>query len=158
MNRRSFLTTSAAATLLAQTAWAAAVRHIDNIREPEAIAGWLLVTVRREALRIIRAHQGEVLAAELPERISAEEPVPVSGLLESERCEALRAAVESLPVRQRTLVRALIREPEPSYDELATRLNIPVGSIGPTRQRALARLRRSRQLAALASEESGAAA
>jgi RNA polymerase sigma factor (sigma-70 family) len=141
-----------------QTAWAAAVRHIDNIREPEAIAGWLLVTVRREALRILRGHQGEVLAAELPERMTADEPVPVSGLLESERCEALRAAVESLPVRQRTLIHALIREPEPSYDELAKRLSIPVGSIGPTRQRALARLRRSSQLAAVASEESGAAA
>ena len=141
-----------------QSAWAAAVRHIDRIREPEAIAGWMLVTVRREALRILRAHQGEIPVAELPERMTPDEPLPVNGLLESERGEALRAAVESLPVRQRTLMHALIHQPEPSYDELAKRLSIPVGSIGPTRQRALVRLRRNRQLAAVAAEESGATA
>jgi RNA polymerase sigma factor (sigma-70 family) len=141
-----------------QSAWVAAVRHIDKIREPEAIAGWMLVTVRREALRILRAHQGELPVAELPERITTDEPQPVTGLLESERGEALRAAVESLPVRQRALMHALIRQPEPSYDEVAKRLSIPVGSIGPTRQRALVRLRRNRELAAVASEQSGATA
>jgi DNA-directed RNA polymerase specialized sigma24 family protein len=33
-------------------------------------------------------------------------------------------------------------EPRPPYEEIAAALGMPVGSIGPTRQRALTRLRR----------------
>jgi RNA polymerase sigma factor (sigma-70 family) len=136
-----------------QTTWAAAFRHVERIREPEAIGGWLMVTVRREAIRTLRARQREVPTADLPDRSPAGEPVPVSALLETERCHAIREAVESLPDRQRTLLRALLSQPELTYDELSQRLAIPVGSIGPTRERALARLRRNRELTALAAPE-----
>jgi RNA polymerase sigma factor (sigma-70 family) len=141
-----------------QTTWTAAFRHIDSIREPEAISGWLMVTVRREAIHMLRARQREIPVAELPDRVAVKEPVPVSELLESERCQALRAAVELLPDRQRALLHALASQPESTYDELSRSLSIPVGSIGPTRQRALARLRRNRELTALASPERGATA
>jgi DNA-directed RNA polymerase specialized sigma24 family protein len=35
----------------------------------------------------------------------------------------------------------LTADPRPPYEEIAAALDIPIGSIGPTRQRALARLR-----------------
>jgi DNA-directed RNA polymerase specialized sigma24 family protein len=45
-------------------------------------------------------------------------------------------------------MRALLLDSGPSYAEIADKLRIPVGSIGPTRDRALARLRRDDQLIA----------
>ena len=51
-------------------------------------------------------------------------------------------AVDRLPRRQRQLVLAMSATPPPPYEELAQRLSMPVGSIGPTRARALHNLRR----------------
>jgi hypothetical protein len=39
------------------------------------------------------------------------------------------------------LLRLLLAEPAPSYTEVSAALNMPVGSIGPTRGRCLAKLR-----------------
>ena len=39
------------------------------------------------------------------------------------------------------LLRLLTADPRPPYEEIAAALDMPIGSIGPTRQRALARLR-----------------
>ena len=43
--------------------------------------------------------------------------------------------------RSLALLVALLAEPAPSYREIATSLHIPVGSIGPTRARCIAKLR-----------------
>jgi hypothetical protein len=40
----------------------------------------------------------------------------------------------------------MLTSPTPSYEQISTRLEMPVGSIGPTRDRALARLREDRAL------------
>ena len=58
-------------------------------------------------------------------------------------------AIDALPARQRELMLALLAEPEPSYAEVARALEMPIGSIGPTRARALARLRRDHRLASV---------
>lgn len=141
-----------------QATWVAAFRHIDGIREAAAFQGWLLVTVRREAIRTLRARQREVPVADLPERAGADEPQPASGLLSRERRQAVWNAVELLPARQQALLRALFAPSEPTYDELSRALDMPIGAIGPTRQRALAGLRRNRELRAVAAPDSGAAA
>ena len=141
-----------------QTAWASAFRCIDSIREPEALGGWLMVTVRREAIRTLRGRQREIPVPEIPEADATEEAAPVNGLLETERRTAIRAAVDLLPERQRVLLHALISKPEATYDELSRRLTMPLGSIGPTRQRALALLRRNHDLKSLASPDAGSAA
>lgn len=131
-----------------QTAWTRAVAHIARIREPEAISGWLMVTTRREALRTLERRRRELLVDEpgLPERVNhtpAETP-----LIDAERRRAVRAAVERLPRRQRIVIGGLLDHSGSSYAELSARLEMPIGSIGPTRERALARLRRDGQLTA----------
>jgi len=63
---------------------------------------------------------------------------------------AINAALDSLSVRQRELMLALFDDSEPSYVEIAERLDIPVGSIGPTRGRCLAQLRRDVRLRRIA--------
>jgi DNA-directed RNA polymerase specialized sigma24 family protein len=61
----------------------------------------------------------------------------------------VRTALAALPPRQRTLLRLLHSESAPSYEAIGSALGMPVGSIGPTRGRALERLRRELQHATL---------
>jgi len=114
-----------------QQTWLAALRRIGALERPEAIGAWLLVTARRQALRTLQRGAREVLTDELPE----------SELIEGERRAAVRAAVRRLDGRKQLVLKALLRTPDASYLDLSERLSMPVGSIGPTRERALDRLR-----------------
>jgi DNA-directed RNA polymerase specialized sigma24 family protein len=69
-----------------------------------------------------------------------------------ERCEAVTSALDRLPVHPRLLLRALMADPAPKYATISRALEVPVGSIGPTRGRALARLRGDRALRAAVEE------
>jgi DNA-directed RNA polymerase specialized sigma24 family protein len=53
----------------------------------------------------------------------------------------LRRALAELPAHQRELLLMLAADPPYSYAEVSKILDIPIGSIGPTRGRILARLR-----------------
>jgi RNA polymerase sigma factor (sigma-70 family) len=138
-----------------QQTWLAAVTHIHTLRQPEAIGAWLIVTARREALRTIRRGVREVATDDLPEQAQEASPPPGSDLIDEERRVAVHAAVRRLDGRKRLVVDALLRTPEVSYVDLAQRLEMPIGSIGPTRERALDRLRSDSVLGAVLS---GAAA
>jgi DNA-directed RNA polymerase specialized sigma24 family protein len=59
----------------------------------------------------------------------------------AERNALLKDAVAALPVNHRSLIDLLMADAAPSYEELSAMLRIPVGSIGPTRGRCLAKLR-----------------
>jgi DNA-directed RNA polymerase specialized sigma24 family protein len=67
---------------------------------------------------------------------------PEARVLARERAAEVRAAVALLPARCAALVGALLDEPTTDYGELAARLRMPRGSIGPTRSRCLSCLRR----------------
>ena len=64
-----------------------------------------------------------------------------AGACEHDEGDRLWAAVDGLPERCRRLLRIVAFENRPDYRELATELGMPVGSIGPTRGRCLAKLR-----------------
>lgn len=130
----------------AQTGWLRLLENVRRIQSPAALGAWLAITVRREALRLIRVAKREELIDPqlLPE-------TPGSGLLlgralaYEQHC-ALAVAMERLPDSQRVLLRVLVADPTPTYEQVAAALGIPVGSIGPTRGRALTRLRADSQL------------
>jgi DNA-directed RNA polymerase specialized sigma24 family protein len=63
-------------------------------------------------------------------------------LLDRERDGALWHAFSSLSERCKTLLRVLMADEPPSYEEVSAALGMPVGAIGPTRMRCLDRLRR----------------
>jgi RNA polymerase sigma factor (sigma-70 family) len=132
-----------------QATWTAAFTHLDSLRDPEAIGGWLAVTARREALRLIDRRSRELAVDEPRAPTEAEPTTPESVLLAAEEHNAVHAAVGRLPGHQRRVLGALLRHADVSYVEIAGRLRIPTGSIGPTRQRALARLRRDDELGEL---------
>jgi RNA polymerase sigma factor (sigma-70 family) len=125
-----------------QTTWLRLVEHLDRLRDPRALGGWLATTARHEALRLLRQDDRTRPAPE--EEFDAIEDdrggVEVT-VLDAERDAALWAALGDLDERCRGLLRVLMADPPPSYDEVSAALDIPVGSIGPTRGRCLARLR-----------------
>lgn len=81
-------------------------------------------------------------AARLAARTGPDDASPEQRTLAAERARELRAAVARLPARCPALVAALLESPAPGYRELAERLSLPRGSIGPVRARCLACLRR----------------
>jgi RNA polymerase sigma factor (sigma-70 family) len=134
-----------------QTVWLRLVEKLGSIREPEALPGWILTTARNECLHLIKARKS-VAPTDLEDRgwPDGTGPAPVdSDLLEAERHEALLVALAGLPERQRRLLLLLMEDPPLSYEEIGSRLGVPVGSIGPTRARALARIRANGAVQAL---------
>ena len=62
-------------------------------------------------------------------------------LLAAERDQTVREAMSRLPTRWQRLLEMLMADPPVPYTEISDQLGLPVGSIGPTRGRCLARLR-----------------
>lgn len=125
-----------------QTTWLALVRRRDAIADSGAIGGWLTTTARREAWRVGKAGnkampvEDDELAVRLPQQRSAE-----MSAVEIDEKTRLWEAVDSLPERCQRLLRIVAFENRPDYAKLAADLDMPVGSIGPTRGRCLAKLR-----------------
>ena len=141
---------------VAQVVWLRLVDQLGKVRESAALAGWLATTTRRECVRVLRLDQSaqragyvidvEGLPDERGENVEQE-------LLAAERHAALREALAGLPPADQLLIAMLSADPPVPYAEISARLGIPVGSIGPTRARCLARLRRHPAVAALISAE-----
>jgi RNA polymerase sigma factor (sigma-70 family) len=136
------LTGSDAADVV-QTSWLRLVEHLPEIRNPGCIGAWLATTARRECLRTLR-RSARLQPADGIELLADEEVPDVDAqVLRGERDAALWRAFSRLPARDRALLRLLSSDPAPSYEEIAAALGMPIGSIGPTRARALDRLRRN---------------
>ena len=124
-----------------QTTWVRLLEHITRLNDPTRVGDWLATTARRECLRLCREQKRtQPFADDTPEPQSADPPF-VDTLITHERDQALRHAFAGLQPRDQALLRLLMAEPRPAYDEISAALDIPIGSIGPTRQRALQRLR-----------------
>jgi RNA polymerase sigma factor (sigma-70 family) len=125
-----------------QVTWLRLVERLDRLRNPARVGCWLATTARHECLRILNVNKRVVpIADDLDERESPA-PLPGESLLQTERDEAIRRVFSLLPDKDQALLRLLTAEPSLRYGEIAAALDIPIGSIGPTRQRALGRLRR----------------
>jgi RNA polymerase sigma factor (sigma-70 family) len=121
------------------------LRNLDQLRETERISSWLYTAARRLSLRRLSAlrRQGreENREEEVLEQVATQEGSVSDRLEEAERRGHLLRLVENISERCRALLEALFLDPdEPDYDAIALRLRIPRGSIGPTRQRCLAKL------------------
>lgn len=126
-----------------QTTWLRFVEHLPRITTPASARSWLATTTRRECLRVLREGAKCPPSEELPEgSLQRDAPALDARLLEAERDEALRRAVGLLPSRDQTLLGLLTADPPLSYEQIGTAMDMPPGSIGPTRARCLSRLRR----------------
>ncbi len=127
-----------------QTAWIRLVEAADSISEPQAVLAWLITTVRRESWRVLKRDGRSIPTDELPETEPRGIPVPADPAAEAilrEDQRVLWRAVEALSERCRALLRIVAFVDRPDYGEVSEALGMPVGSIGPTRGRCLAKLR-----------------
>ena len=148
---RSFRLSHHVAAEVSQTAWLQLVEHLDDIREPERVGAWLATTTRRLCLTTLRK-TGRAVPVDLDDSdlVSPDTTAELHAALESgQRRAALARALDDLPQPGQALLRLLSSDPTPSYADAAAALDMPIGSIGPTRARCLERLRRSPQLVAL---------
>jgi len=133
-----------------QTVWLSLLRKADTVRDPHSIVKWLITSTRREAWRISKRVRtdagrttdvfgvdGEELAGLPTHQVSLPEDV----VLRDDRQRQLWAHVQALPDRCRTLIAVIAFADRPDYSLIAESLGMPVGSIGPTRGRCLAKLR-----------------
>jgi RNA polymerase sigma factor (sigma-70 family) len=126
---------------VSQATWLALFEHLGRLNDPARVGAWLATTARRQCLRILRDKERRVpVGDEFPAQES-HDPAPGEQLLLSERDAALWHSLAKLRASDQALLRLLTAEPAPAYEEISAALDMPIGSIGPTRQRALARLR-----------------
>lgn len=125
-----------------QLTWLRLVEHLDTIAEPARLGGWLATTVRRECLQLLRRRRERPAAVDDWLAAVPDPGPPVdAGVLLAERDAALWRAFRTLSGRCQQLLGVLMATPPPSYAEVSAALGMPIGGIGPARQRCLAALR-----------------
>jgi RNA polymerase sigma factor (sigma-70 family) len=140
---RAYRLSSADTEDVVQTTWLRLIEHLPRITSPASVRAWLATTARRECLRVLREGARCPPSEELPDApLQRDAPGIDARLLETERDEALWRAVGLLPTRDQALLGLLVADPPLSYEQIGTAMDMPTGSIGPTRARCLSRLRR----------------
>jgi RNA polymerase sigma factor (sigma-70 family) len=125
-----------------QTVWLNLLHGIDKVRDPNAIAAWLVTVARREAIRVDRLSKRAVLVDdERFDREAAPGDGVDHGAIAGDDCALVRRSLGRLGERCKELLRLLYSSDELSYVEISSLLDMPIGSIGPTRARCLERLR-----------------
>ena len=111
------------------------------------LSAWLVTTAKRECWSRRRGADYERLQIVDPEKLpepgqAIEDATPEEIVSRFENESKLRAAMRELGDRCRQLLWYLYDAPsKPSYDEIAERLSMPKGAIGPNRARCLKQLR-----------------
>ena len=128
-----------------QTVWILLYQRLASVRDPARLGGWLLTTATRESVRASRRARRDALRGEGGDAPEADvrdaRPLADEDREALERAQILRSALSELSERCRLLLEAFLADDEPNYRDVARRLGIPIGSIGPTRARCFARLR-----------------
>lgn len=140
---RSFRLTSADAADVYQATWLRLVENLGRIREGDRLGAWLGTTARREALALLRRGRRSVAVSdvELLSGVSIDiTPSAEETVLRHEEYANLWRAFALMSDQCQRLLRVIFADPPPSYTEASAALEIPVGSIGPTRARCLGNL------------------
>lgn len=125
-----------------QSAWLSLVRSSAAIADPQAVLGWLITTVRRESWRVAK-RDGRVEPTEFfdDDVVAPPADLPEERVLADDSASRLWQHMARLPQRCQELLRVIAFADRPDYAAVAKALGMPVGSIGPTRGRCLAKLR-----------------
>ncbi|BCX05506.1 MAG: RNA polymerase sigma factor [Candidatus Roseilinea sp.] len=133
-----------------QLTFSALIQSLDAIRDESKLGGWLATVARRQSWAVLRRRKAEVSFADVAPQDdpSLAERARTLGMTDTSQIQSWELALwldqglAKLTDKCRELLTALYLDvSEPSYAELAERLDIPIGSIGPTRARCLERLR-----------------
>lgn len=127
----------------AQSTWLALCQNADQIRDPQCIPGWLATTMRRFSAAAIRRRRRESPASESIDAFAAADRAPeLADIVAFKHATLrLRQAITQLPERERRLIQLQFGPTKPGYAQISRTMQMPIGSIGPVRGRALRRLR-----------------
>jgi RNA polymerase sigma factor (sigma-70 family) len=117
-----------------QGAWLRLLESLHTIREPSGVGAWLATTTRREALLIIRKGSPGILSFDV-----VHDPDPAAAVLEADGSRLLWKTVSDLQEPCRTLLQLVATDM--GSQQVAVRMGMPVGTVGPTRIRCLEKLR-----------------
>lgn len=136
---------------IGQEVFLALAQNLHTIDDPDRLPAWLVTTARRLCWRMVQRRRREQPLEDDPEHgdefparpeLVSPLPTPEEALEGWSQQAILQAAVARLGERCRKLIEMIFLDTrEPSYEEIATILKIPKGSIGPTRNRCLIQLR-----------------
>jgi RNA polymerase sigma factor (sigma-70 family) len=120
-----------------QSVFTIVFRQLGKLREQQALVKWLITITHRESLRVAKLkHPGE-----LDERLKDPGDSPSEQAELWERQRMVREAIKEIELPCRDLLTALFLEsPPPTYNQIAARLGLSLGSIGPTRARCFRKL------------------
>jgi RNA polymerase sigma factor (sigma-70 family) len=134
-----------------QDVWVQLLAHASQIRDPQTLIAWLSTVTRHVALRV-GGRDARSIAQDIedttPGANSAEEDA-LARWRRDEVAGGVRQALDRLEDSDRTLLLLLHRDDRPGYAAIGTKVNRPVGSLGPTRQRLLHRLRGDQDISRL---------
>jgi RNA polymerase sigma factor (sigma-70 family) len=145
---RRYLSRSSDVDDVVQDTWLTLITSWDNVHTPECVTGWVWRVATNLAIRHGRAQSATGLPDDTPD-ISADSTEVADGLLREERRHCVRRAISRLGPSDRQLLEVLSEDDRPNYQRASEVLDRPVGSIGPSRMRALARLSRDPEILAL---------
>ena len=145
---RGFRLSEADAAEVSQTVWLKLLENAHRVRDPKCLGGWLVSTSRNACAAVLRTSQRTCFDDDLDSRVGDIGELD-GAMLDDERRQAVDQAVTVLSQREQQLLGLLTAEPRLSYEHIAETLAVRIGSIGPTRQRIIAKLRRHPSVAAL---------
>jgi RNA polymerase sigma factor (sigma-70 family) len=128
---------------IVQEVWIRLFENADKIREPHSLLAWLTMVTSRAASQVGR--RGFRL---VPTELDDSQPGPASTEDQAMRTyerrqvtDGVRAALGRLDAAERRVLLLLEGDRALSYREVSREVRRPIGSLGPTRQRLLRRLR-----------------
>ncbi len=131
---------------VSQLTWLRLLENLGRIRDPQRLAGWLATTCRRECLAFLRrSRPATPVADEHLDRLLGGSAAADLSILAADQNATLWQAFLQLSEWCQRVLRALVLDAEdgpPSYRLVAAELQVPVGSLGPTRARCLSQLRK----------------
>jgi RNA polymerase sigma factor (sigma-70 family) len=135
-----------------QSTWLRAIEHLGGLADPTRFPGWLATIARNETLAVIRSTRKHVPSDSVPDAVSDDPPVG-HDIDRAEVKEAVRKGFRCMSPQCQALLRLISIEPALSYEEIERLLDVPHGSIGPTRRRCLDKLRMTAAVLALTNDK-----
>lgn len=136
-----------------QTVFSRLIEHLPRIEDPSRLQAWIVTAAKREALRQRQLGQRSVSMTREDGESEGDasqwdvpDPAPLAeeAMEQLQQIDTVRQGLERLDERCRELLMLVFRDEDDalSYQEVAARMGVPVGSLGPTRSRCLDKLRR----------------
>ena len=136
-----------------QAVWLRLVQNLDRIDDPQRLAGWIATTTRRECMAVSKKERLNVPTEQIENLSPSFRPDDtdlIAGDLDRrDEVRIVRSALSRLDHRCRSLFEFLGADPSVPYEQISAEMDMPVGSIGPTRARCLEHLRRDPEIAGL---------